>query len=57
MWEDPPAGLNRVKVKMYFLFVPSLARHTDLNNLGQGPFSSRLNQDIQILELSTFSGH
>ena len=28
--------------------------HTDLNNLGQGPFSGRLNQDIQILILSTF---
>ena len=29
-------------------------RHTDLTNLGQGPFSGRLNQDIQILDLSTF---
>ena len=31
--------------------------HTDLNNLGQGAFVGRLNQDIQILSLSTFSAH
>ena len=28
--------------------------HTELRNLGQGPFSGRLIQDTQILSLSTF---